>query len=173
MAELNTSPQQTGAKKPRKQLTARVDLTAMVDLAFLLITFFMLNTSLQKPKMFGVVMPDDGPIKGEFPASRTLNIELGKNNQVLSFIGLPEEPVNLSVTNDGNKGIGHAIVEAKRYIEATTHKSMLVVIKASDHAVYSNMVNVLDELSIAGNPTYAITDIQPKDLDMLKQHNAY
>ncbi|OCX50359.1 hypothetical protein BEL04_21465 [Mucilaginibacter sp. PPCGB 2223] len=174
MAELNSSPAKPAGKTPRKKLNARVDLTAMVDLAFLLITFFMLTTTLQKPKMFKAVMPDDGPIEGEFPASRTLTIELGKNNQVLSFIGLPDKPItNPVITSDGNKGIGHAIVDAEKYIETSTHKSMLVVIKASDHSVYDNLVNVLDELNIAGNPTYAITDIQPKDIAMLKQHNAY
>lgn len=175
MAELNSSPEKTGGKIPRKKLNARVDLTAMVDLAFLLITFFMLTTSLQKPKMFGVVMPDDGPSKGEFPASRTLTIDLGKNDQILSFLGMPEKPLTEpQVTGDGNKGIGRAIIEMKNRVETTTGKPMLVIIKASDRSVYSNLVNVLDELNIAGgNPTYAISPIQPKDIDMLKQHNAY
>ncbi len=174
MAELNSSPEKTAGKIPRKKLNARVDLTAMVDLAFLLITFFMLTTSLQKPKMFGVVMPaDEGEMK--VPASRTMTIDLGKNDQILSFLGMPEKPLTEPlVTGDGNKGIGRAIIEMKNRIESTTGKPMLVIIKASDHSVYSNLVNVLDELNIAGgNPTYAISPIQPKDIDMLKQHNAY
>jgi len=174
MAELNSSPEQTTAKKPRKKLNARVDLTAMVDLAFLLITFFMLTTSLQKPKMFGVVMPSDGP-PGPAKASHTMTICLGKNNQVLSYLGLPDAPLTpLKITSDNGKdGLRQNIVEIKQRVEKDG-SSLLVIIKASDHSVYANLVNVLDEVNIAGgNPTYAISAIEPKDVDMLKQRNAY
>ncbi len=174
MAELNSSPEQATAKKQRKKLNARVDLTAMVDLAFLLITFFMLTTSLQKPKMFGLVMPDDGP-PGPVRESLTMTICLGKNNQVLSYLGLPDKPLTTpKLTSDNGKdGLRQNIVEIKQRVQSEGHP-MLVIIKASDHSVYANLVNVLDEVNIAGgNPTYAIAAIQPKDVDMLKQRNAY
>jgi len=173
MAELNSSPEKTGGKFPRKKLNARVDLTAMVDLAFLLITFFMLTTSLQKPKMFDLAMPDDEGDMG-VPASRTMTIDIGKDNKLLSFRGLPDDPITEpKVTSDGNKGIGNAIIEMKQLVETSTHKDMIILIKGSDHAVYNNIVNVLDEISIAGVEKHAIVDIQPKDIVMLKQHNAY
>jgi hypothetical protein len=134
----------------------------------------MLTTSLQKPQMFGVVMPDKTDDRIIEPASRTMTICLGKNNQVLSYLGLAESPVNLKITDDGKDGIRKAIVDIKNRVESSTGHPMLVIIKASDHSVYANLVNVLDEVNIAGgNPTYAITDIQPKDIDMLKQRNAY
>lgn len=61
MAELNVSTGKTGRKNRTSKMPVRVDLTAMVDLAFLLITFFMLTTSLTKPREMPVVMPADGP----------------------------------------------------------------------------------------------------------------
>ncbi|WP_448701482.1 ExbD/TolR family protein [Mucilaginibacter sp. AW1-3] len=175
MAELNSSPEKTGGKTPRKKLNARVDLTAMVDLAFLLITFFMLTTSLQKPKMFNLAVPDNSEPGGlPVPASRSMTIDIGKDGKVLSFRGMPDQPLTEpKVTSDGNKGIGIAIIEMKKLIESSTNKDMIVLVKASDHSVYNNLVNVLDEMSIAGIERYAVTDIQPKDVDMLKQHNAY
>lgn len=92
MAELNSSPEKTSGKIPRKRMSTRVDLTAMVDLAFLLITFFMLTTSLLKPQMFHVTMPDGTPTKEPFELSdkRTMTICLGKNNQVISYLGMTE-----------------------------------------------------------------------------------
>jgi hypothetical protein len=134
----------------------------------------MLTTSLQKPKMFGVTMPADDPHPMPVRASETMTICLGKNNQVLSYLGLPDAPITKPViTADGGNDIRKAIIETKNKVETSPERHLFVIIKASDHAVYANMVNVLDELNIAGGPTYAITDIQPNDVVMLKQHNAY
>ena len=46
-------------KKRAKKSSTRVDMTPMVDLAFLLLTFFILATSLSKPKTLEIVYPKD------------------------------------------------------------------------------------------------------------------
>ena len=60
MAELDTGggDKGKGGKVRSKKSNAKVDLTAMVDLAFLLITFFILTTTLNKPKAQELIMPD-------------------------------------------------------------------------------------------------------------------
>ena len=65
MAELNTGDGGggKGGKVRSKKQNSKVDLTAMVDLAFLLITFFMLTTSLSKPKAMDLGLPDKGDEK--------------------------------------------------------------------------------------------------------------
>ena len=94
MAELNISQGGKAVKGRTQRPFPKVDLTAMVDLAFLLITFFMLTTSLSKMKAMDIAKPV--PIEDEvdlmpYPASRTMTILLGKNNQAVYYMGETEK----------------------------------------------------------------------------------
>ena len=48
-----------GGKKRPKKNPVRMDMTPMVDLAFLLLTFFILATSLSKPKTLEIIYPKE------------------------------------------------------------------------------------------------------------------
>jgi biopolymer transport protein ExbD len=48
-----------GGKKRPKKGAVRMDMTPMVDLAFLLLTFFILATSLSKPKTLEIIYPKE------------------------------------------------------------------------------------------------------------------
>ncbi len=173
MAELNSSPEKAGRKSPRKRLSTRVDLTAMVDLAFLLITFFMLTTTLQKPRIFELAMPvDEAP--GGVPASRTLTLCIGSNHHVISFRGTIDEPIGEpKVLNFDNSGVRKTILDTKEIVSKNTNAPMIVLIKSSDKSQYGDLVNTLDELKIAGVEIYAVVDITPKDVAYLKSRSVY
>jgi biopolymer transport protein ExbD len=173
MADLVAS-EKNGKRSSLKKLPPRIDLTAMVDLAFLLITFFILTTSLIKPKAMDVAMPPkDVPPSGD-AASRTMTICLGKNNQVLWYLGLPDKPlVQPTIVNYGKNGLRAAIINTERSVLKNTGKTLLVILKPSSHSIYDNLVNTLDELNITSVPSYGIVDISPKDIEMLKQKKAY
>ncbi|HEX8021892.1 biopolymer transporter ExbD [Mucilaginibacter sp.] len=169
MAELNSSPQNGGGKYKRKKINARVDLTAMVDLAFLLITFFIMTTTLARPKAMDLAMPvgkEDEPVG----ASRTLTVCLGKDNKAIYFLGELKNPIVApSVTDFSANGIRKAIIETNKKVHDKTGKSMIVLVKPSNRSQYSNLVSTLDELAITGIQQYAIVDIMPEDVDALKQ----
>jgi len=173
MAELNPSTPKTGGAHKRKRMNLRVDLTAMVDLAFLLITFFIMTTTLAKPKAMDLTMPvgeDHNPI----PSSRSLTVCLGKNNQLMYYLGELKKPVIApAITGFSKEGIRKVLLETGKSVLDKTGKSMIVLVKPSDHSVYNNLVNVLDELTITDVSTYAIVDIDPYDTDMLKQKGIY
>jgi biopolymer transport protein ExbD len=62
MADVNTGDDgggKKGKKKRPKKGSTRIDMTPMVDLAFLLLTFFILATTLSKPKTMELVYPKE------------------------------------------------------------------------------------------------------------------
>jgi biopolymer transport protein ExbD len=173
MAELNSTPAKSGNKPRAKKPNLKVDLTAMVDLAFLLITFFMLTTSLTKPKAMDVSMPV-GEETGGVPESRTMTICLGKNNQAMYYLGAADKPlIAATITNYSGNGLRHAIFETRKHVQQTTGKSMIVIIKPAESSIYENLVNTLDEMKITDVQQYAIADIASKDISMLKDRQAY
>lgn len=172
MAELNSTPEKSGRKPRAKKPNLRVDLTAMVDLAFLLITFFIITTTLSKPKAMDLTMPvgnSDG-----VPESRTMTICLGKNNQAMYYLGTAEKPLLAAkITDYSSTGLRKAILATRKYVQQTTGKNMIVVIKPAETSIYENLVNTLDEMNITDVQQFAIADIAPKDISLLKDRQAY
>jgi len=178
MAELNTGGGgggHKGGKVRSKKSSTRVDLTAMVDLAFLLITFFMLTTTLLKPKAMDLVMPDKDEKNDQLPvpATRTMTILLGANDKVEWFIGLPgDQPP--TTDNFGPDGLRKALIENNKKIKALHNgQDMIVIVKPSDHSNYNDLVATLDEMNIAAIDKHAIVDITAIDIGLLKRDNNY
>jgi len=176
MAELDTSGGggKKGGKVRSKKQSTRVDLTAMVDLAFLLVTFFMLTTTLNKPKAMDLAMPDKDDQNTQEPiaASRTMTILLGSKNKLEWFIGEPGKTAP-SVEGYGKEGIRKILIEQSQKVKQTTGKDMFVIVKPSEKSVYKNVVDVLDELHITNNMAFAIVDISPPEVDLLKRDNIF
>jgi biopolymer transport protein ExbD len=178
MAELDTSGggKHKGGKVRSKKASTRVDLTAMVDLAFLLITFFILTTTLQKPKSMDLVMPDkeDKTKTDPIADNRSLTLLLGDNNKLEWYTGQFLKPIEgPTVTGYGKNQLRKVLEEEGKKIQATSGKGMFVVIKPSSQSVYNNLVAVMDELNIMNNQYRAIVEITPIEIELLKRENLY
>ena len=177
MAELDTSGggKHKGGKVRSKKSSTRVDMTAMVDLAFLLITFFILSTTLNKPKAMDMAMPDKDEQQTQLPvpASRTMTVLLGSNNKLEWFVGEPGKSAG-TVDNYGKEGLRKALIENSDKIKAASGgKPMIVLIKPSDKSTYENLVSALDELAITKIDIHAIVDITPVEINELKNNKIY
>lgn len=121
MAEI-IQEEKGGGKKKAKKHAPHIDMTPMVDLMCLLITFFMLTTAFNKPKIMEIILPE--PQKENAPAprisaSRTLNIVLGPDNKVFTYPGTvkPEDYNNLpplTETDYSATGIRQILLERNR-----------------------------------------------------------
>jgi biopolymer transport protein ExbD len=163
-------PNSNAGKKPRvRKHSFHLDMTPMVDLAFLLLTFFMLTTSFAKPRVMQLVMPVPDKKEPSLVASRNaLTIVLGKNHQVHYYFGL-NAPADSSVpvpalhTADfGPQGIRQTLLTFWRQ-----QPKGVVLIKSDAHAVYRDMVNILDEMNITDQSKYALTDLSAADRQLL------
>ncbi len=178
MAELNTGGGgggHKGGKVRSKKASTRVDLTAMVDLAFLLITFFMLTTTLLKPKAMDLVMPDKDEKNDQLPvpATRTMTILLGANDKVEWFVGLPGDTPP-TTDHFGKDGLRKALIENSDKIKKSHGgQDMIVIVKPSDHSNYNDLVSALDELNITGIERHAIVDISAVEVGLLKRDGNY
>lgn len=174
MAELDTSQggkHGKGKKKRGKKMSTRVDLTPMVDLGFLLVTFFMLTTTFSKPQTMEInlpVKPKDAKEASEgqaVKASKSLTIILGENDKVFYYQGEGGPDADLQVSNFSKDGI-RSVLQQKN----TTIKDMVVLIKPTDKSSYKNVVDILDEMNITNVKRYALVDVAPQDLDLIKNH---
>jgi biopolymer transport protein ExbD len=182
MAELDTSGggKKQGGKVRSKKQSTRVDLTAMVDLAFLLITFFMLTTTLAKPKAMDLAMPDKdekNDQKMEVADNRTINLLLGKGNKIEWFMGQPTEPLTPpKIESYGKNGIRKVLIEKNKEVIAQTgdpKKGLIILIKPSEKSNYRNLVDVLDEMKIINAQIYAIGEISPMEVELLKRDGLF
>jgi len=178
MAELDTSGggKHKGGKVRSKKASTRVDLTAMVDLAFLLITFFILTTTLQKPKAMDLTMPDkkENEIKQQPIAdNRSLTLLLGADHKYEWYMGKGSKPIEGPTVGSYGKQFRTLLETASKKSLAASGKGLFVVIKPSSQSVYNDMVTVMDELNIINNEFRAIVDIEPLDIELLKRDGLY
>ncbi|WP_207426228.1 biopolymer transporter ExbD [Pedobacter sp. SYSU D00535] len=179
MAELNTQARSLRGRRRTQTIAARVDLTAMVDLMFLLITFFMLTSSLSKFHNMPLAMPDKAPGGSGFkiPDNRSMTICLGDNNKVLWYMGAVANPLaGPSTTHYSSSGIRKEITaKNKEAIQSSGSitKGLIVVVKPSDKSSYKNLVDILDELKIAGVNTYFIADLSAAEINQMRKKGIY
>jgi len=180
-----------GVKKAKK-LSTRVDMTPMVDLGFLLITFFIFTTTMSSPKALNLNMPKDTKNEEELNKAKesgALTIMLGKNNGVYYYEGqLAPDGSNFKTANFAT--IRDEIINKKKdVIKTHVHDSncpkiwaenkgdknscldrdFVVVIKPGEDATYRNTVDILDEMTINNVKRYAMIDITPQELEVVKK----
>jgi biopolymer transport protein ExbD len=187
MAEMDTSSgggKKKGGVKKGKKLSTRIDMTPMVDLGFLLITFFILTTTLNKPKSMELNMPSDKKIDPKdatkVKASTVLTTLLSKEHRIYYYFGIgdnPMEPPAVKVAYFKDKdGIRDAIMKLKKDVAAlktqpgsniTAQDEATVIIKPDTTSSYEDVVNMLDEMTINDVKVYAIVDIGKEDRNFI------
>lgn len=166
----------------RNRRSPRIDFTPMVDLGFLLITFFMLTTTLHKPNVMPLVMPDSDGRPEPTRASRSLTLLLGSENRVFWYEGLPDT-LHLQETGFDVDGVRAVVLDKMRRLEQQSglqsYKDaktgdlkqgsyLNVVIKPCPDSRYENLVDALDEMNICHVRFYCIVNPLPLELEQMR-----
>lgn len=170
MAEIaQDSGGEKGGKVRAKKASTKIDMTPMVDLGFLLITFFILTTTLQKPVVMELGMPDQTEVKETQPLkeSEAITILLDKKDNIYWYQGTGKDlaTTNIEKTNYSANGIRKVLLQKK----AAIGEKFTAIIKATDESSYKNLVDILDEMAITESRRYAIVEIYPNDEALIKK----
>jgi len=188
MAEMQTAEgggKKKGGKVRTKKMSTRVDLTPMVDLGFLLITFFMLTTTLAKPQIMPVVMPEKDVEEKDLQAtkeSQVLTLLLGGDDKVYYYEGITD--AKLDSTDYSAEGLRKVILDKKDRVkeqwgdsekddpknpgQKKTYSKLNVIIKPTKDAVYKNVVDAFDEMKITNIALYVLLDVSVQEEEFIK-----
>ncbi len=106
-------------------------------------------------------MADDSGRHREIKAEQVLNIVLGLNDQVYWYMGAPGSKAEQS--NFSSSGVRKLLLQKNQQI-----KDLYVFIKASDKSRYQNMIDMFDEVKITGVANYALVDLAPEDVELIR-----
>ena len=153
-----------------EQDEVNIDMNPMVDLAFLLLTFFMLTTTFNKPKVMEVRMPvktTEADAEKEQPVkeSRAVTLVLGSDDAIYWYRGITEPELNKTTYEED--GIATVMQDLKAGIE-----DMVVLIKPAPDSNFENLVDILDEMNQSEIPRFAIVDIEQRDLELIETFEA-
>jgi biopolymer transport protein ExbD len=108
-------------KRRSKRHSTHIDMTPMVDLACLLLTFFMLTTAFNKPKVMEIILPERNEDIKDAPQvddSKVLNLILVKDDKILWYKGLADPTKDalptLTQTDFSDEGIRRVLLERNR-----------------------------------------------------------
>lgn len=145
------------SKKKAKRVAVRIDMTAMVDVAFLLLTFFILTSSMNKPQTMEINLPPTES-KVEVAESNLLTLRITKDFVIFWSIGT-EKPAKITFK------------ELKKFLEDKNKQNskLITLIKVDKKAKYINMVDIMDELNIAGVTRFSLAPMLEDDKKLIEK----
>lgn len=133
----------------RRSHAPRVDMTAMVDVAFLLLTFFILTTTMAKPKAMPVTTPVPDGIS-EVACFKVMTIFPGADGKFHHFTGCDAETIATSSLLE---------VRAQIFANMQSVDDLIISIQPTENSSFQTVVEILDEMNITGARKYALSEI--------------
>lgn len=151
-------PQQKGVglRRPKKRVAIRIDMTPFVDIAFLLLIFFMVTTVFRAPQAMEVNLPPADAVV-EVPESNVLTLFIDEDESFYYRMGTGD------LVSTAMKDLEELFIENSKL-----NPELIILAKLHRNARYEIMVDVMDELEIAGMSRFSLIPMEQEDLEMLE-----
>jgi len=140
-----------GIHRPKRRVGIRIDMTPMVDVAFLLLIFFMVTTVFRTPQALEINLPPDKDVQVEVAQSKVLTVRV-----------LPDGRAYFKRGTDPWARTDVASI-ANLFKAYKGNKDLVVVIKIDREAKFSGMVDIIDELDLAGLTRFSLGTLTPEE----------
>ena len=166
--ENNGSKKNGHPKRGFVKKATRVDLTPMVDLGFLLITFFVFTTTMARPTVMKIDMPNDqSTVTDPICNSCVLTAILCNNDLIRYYEG---ETGKAQIRTADYNSIRQIIVQQKKKVAAARGNAdqFVLIIKPTETSSFKNFVDITDEVTINNIKRYYIDEVTVAELNILK-----
>ncbi len=134
--------------KRKSRVSDEIPTASMADIAFLLLVFFLVTTVFAEDRGLSLVLPE----------KQTEEIEVNPKN-IITFYVVGNGVVQLRRGDSPDKQtINYDQVEAVARQELAANPRLIVSVKTSPTAKYVDMVNVLDEVKLAGSTRISLQE---------------
>lgn len=142
------------AKRSRR-VGVRVDLTPMVDVVMLLITFFMLTTVFTTPQTMEINLPPD-----------ETNVEVGESS-LLTIRVLADGTIYWNMGIEMPQIVAYKDLHALLVERLQSNPRLITLVKVEREGSFNQMVDVMDELSLANITRFSMARFKEIDKKVL------
>ena len=124
----------------KERVSDEIPTASMADIAFLLLVFFLTTTVFNEEKGLPIVLPE--------PDAE--DVEVSANNIIFFLIQADGSVVVRRGESEQEQVVAYNQVEDLLRPELAANDKLIAAIKTSPRAAYRHMINVLDEVKLAG-----------------------
>lgn len=134
--------------KRKSRVSDEIPTASMADIAFLLLIFFLVTTVFAEDRGLSLVLPE----------KQSEEVEVNPKN-IITFYVVGEGTVQVRRGDSPDKQtINYNQVEAIARQELAANPRLIVSVKTSPEANYIDMINVLDEVKLAGSTRISLQE---------------
>ena len=144
-----------GLRRKKRRVNIRIDMTPMVDVAFLLLIFFMVTTVFRQPQAMEMSLPP-ADTNVQVPKSNVLTLYVDPNSSMTYKMG------DGKLTPTDLKDLHALFIDNSKL-----NPQLIILVKLNRGARYEDMVNIMDELSLANMTRFSVVPMNADDLKLI------
>ncbi len=123
----------------RERVSDEIPTASMADIAFLLLVFFLTTTVFNEEKGLPIVLPEESEVQ-----------DISAKNIIFFIVRADGAVIVRRGESQQEQVIPYTQIESILRTELAANENLIAAIKTDPAAPYKHMINVLDEVKLAG-----------------------